>query len=160
MSSLHIAVLSDSHGCYSKVEQIILKEKPDCFIFCGDGLNDILAFCEKYPEIYCHIVSGNCDMIDNFPVYKEFEMYGKNFLITHGHMDCVKSGYMTIAMRALSKGADILLFGHTHIPMSTNYNGVEILNPGSVRNGSYAVIDIDEQSGNVQCRLKNIKENL
>ncbi|MBQ8164940.1 MAG: YfcE family phosphodiesterase [Clostridia bacterium] len=155
---MHIAVLSDSHGSSLKVEQILLKEKPDCFIFCGDGVSDILSFCDKYPEVYCHIVSGNCDRVDNFPLYKEFDMCGKHFFVTHGHMECVKSGYMTITMRAMSKEADILLFGHTHSPMSTNYGGIVILNPGSVQNGSYGVIDIEESSGNVKCFLRNMKE--
>ena len=154
---MHIVVLSDSHGSYVNVERIIEKEHPDGFIFCGDGISDIFKICEKYPSLYCHIVSGNCDRIDNFPLYKDFDMAGKHFYVTHGHMECVKGGYMTLAARALTFESDIVVYGHTHVQMHETFCDMHLLNPGSAREGNYGVIDISENNGKIDIILKNIK---
>jgi len=154
---LRIVVLSDSHGAAKMLDDIIAFEKPDCFIFCGDGIGDVLKICDKYPYLYCHIVSGNCDRTDNFPLFKEFELCGKNFYITHGHHEFVKSGYMNLASRALNYETDIALYGHTHIQACDKFGDLILLNPGSAYEGNYAVVDISEDSGNVKYDLKNIK---
>jgi len=154
---LHIVVLSDVHGMFSYADRIIEKEKPDCFIFCGDGIADILKLCDKYPSLYCHIVTGNCDRIDNFPLFKEFDMCGKHFYVTHGHTDCVKSGYMTLISRAVAFDSDIVLYGHTHIQLYDTFSDMHIMNPGSVLEGNYGVIDISDENGEVSFGLKNIK---
>ena len=158
MKSEHIVVVSDSHGQFVMLDSIIEYEKPDCFIFLGDGIRDILKICDKYPSLYCHIVSGNCDRTDNFPFLKEFEMCGKNFYLTHGHHECVKSSFATLAGRAITKGADIVLCGHTHIQAKEKYGDLVILNPGSAFEGNYAVLDVSEDNGVIKSDFKNIKE--
>lgn len=127
-------------------------------MFCGDGISDILRICDKYPDIYCHIVSGNCDRIDNFPLFKEFDMCGKHFYISHGHTECVKSGYMSLASRAMSFDSDIVLYGHTHIQLYDVFGDMHIMNPGSAYEGNYGVIDIFAELDEVKFSLKNIKE--
>ncbi|MBQ8827702.1 MAG: YfcE family phosphodiesterase [Clostridia bacterium] len=150
---MKISVLSDSHGSYEKLEKIIDKEQPDSFVFCGDGIKDILKLCDRYPELDCHIVTGNCDYVDNFPLFKCIDVYGKRFYITHGHMECVKSGYMTLLMRAAEMESDIVLFGHTHMPVYTTHMNIYVMNPGSVSAGSYGILEIDDK-GKVKGELK------
>lgn len=71
-------------------------------------------------------------------------MRAKKLFAAHGHRYSVKSGYERIAAHAAKLGADIVLFGHTHISMSLMLqigecvNGVTLtkplllFNPGSL----------------------------
>jgi predicted phosphodiesterase len=45
-------------------------------------------------------------------------------------------------MEARSRGVQVALFGHTHQPLLHREEGLILLNPGSVRDGNYAVLDI------------------
>ena len=68
----------------------------------------------------------------------------KGLLLTHGHRYSVKSGYDALLARAVEVGADIVVFGHTHVPfLKTIPKGTEVsgkilerptylFNPGSV----------------------------
>jgi putative phosphoesterase len=47
---------------------------------------------------------------------------------------------------------DIVIFGHTHVPMVHQANGVTVINPGSCsqprdqdKRGSYAILDLDRR---------------
>ena len=69
---------------------------------------------------------------------------GHRILLTHGHRYGVKNGLGGLLNRAAQEGADIVLFGHTHQPMTetvpsgTVLGGVTIdrpirlFNPGSI----------------------------
>ena len=44
----------------------------------------------------------------------------------------VKYEYNTIFYKGKSVGADIVLFGHSHKALISNYDGITIMNPGSI----------------------------
>lgn len=44
--------------------------------------------------------------------------------------------------RARQEGADIVLYGHTHTGVTCYDDGLYIMNPGSIRDGHYGMIDI------------------
>ena len=80
---------------------------------------------------------------------------GHKLLLTHGHHYHVKSGYGALLARAVRAGADIVLFGHTHLPISeTVSSGSEIcgvaithpiylFNPGSIgQGGSFGTLGL------------------
>ena len=82
-------------------------------------------------DILC--VRGNCDtevddMVLDFPVLAEYAVIfdaDRAIFATHGHhynIDCLPN----------LKTGDILLYGHTHIPLCTAKKGINIMNPGSV----------------------------
>ena len=54
---------------------------------------------------------------------------------------------MDLIYAAKEQGADILLFGHTHMPMTDCDEGLHIMNPGSCAGyfASYGYIDITEK---------------
>lgn len=92
----------------------------------------VIELLNPYAEkILC--VRGNCEaevdqMVLSFPVLAETAMLffgGKVILATHGH----HAG--PDALPPLSAG-DILLSGHTHVPMDEVRSGIRCLNPGSV----------------------------
>lgn len=82
-------------------------------------------------EILC--VRGNCDtevdqMVLSFPVMADYAVIfdgAKTMYLTHGHKygaDCFPN----------VKEGDIIIQGHTHIPMDEIRDGVRCVNPGSV----------------------------
>ena len=81
-------------------------------------------------EIYA--VRGNCDITLEYPLERVIEVMGKRIFITHGHMYNVKNEYNTIFYKAKEINADIVLFGHTHKSIISNYDNLSIMNPGSI----------------------------
>ena len=74
--------------------------------------------------------------------------------MTHGHKYHVKSGYGSVLYAGQVRHADILLFGHTHIPFCMDTGDMLAVNPGSVGLGTktYAVLNIEH--GDVTCEEK------
>lgn len=82
-------------------------------------------------ELLC--VRGNCDtevdqMVLNFPVLADYAVLfldGKTVYLTHGHK------YGADNFPNVKKG-DVIIQGHTHVPMFEERDGVLCINPGSV----------------------------
>ena len=92
-------------------------------------------------------VRGNCDWNSFFPSKEIFKVCGKTIFVTHGHLYDAKSGLYRITSAAREAGADILLFGHTHMPLTLYEDGLYIMNPGSCNGyyASYGIIDITDK---------------
>ena len=64
-------------------------------------------------------------------------------ILTHGHLYGVKSDLTRVVYAARERNADLLLYGHTHIPVTDYEDGLYILNPGSIHGGgTYGVVDL------------------
>ena len=95
-------------------------------------------------EILC--VRGNCDtevdqMVLAFPVLADYSVIfdGENTMyLTHGHRYGADN-FPNV------KDGDIILQGHTHVPMDEVRNGVRCINPGSV--------SIPKEGSNHQCLI-------
>ena len=77
---------------------------------------------------------------------------GNHVLLTHGHYYYVSMGEERIRKEAKGRGADVVMYGHTHMPSITEENNLIMLNPGSIayprqqgRHPSYIVMDTDEK---------------
>lgn len=142
---MRIIVMSDSHRRVSALLDIIERHKDnaDLFLFLGDGNDDLDEALIMYPDINLDRVSGNCDFYSPYPTSKVIEFDGKKILFTHGHPYYVKHGYQDIQREARSIGADIVLFGHTHISYIEVVDSIHYMNPGSARDGVYGVADIE-----------------
>lgn len=120
----------------------------DFYIHLGDYIKDAKEILGEMNKSYI-AVKGNCDIIDGEEEVI-IHLNEKKFFISHGHRYNVKYGYNNIYYRALEWEADIVLFGHTHMPISLWYQGTLFFNPGSIsfpRGGSqatYGIIDIVE----------------
>ena len=148
---MKILVISDSHRRASSIFAAV-EAHPDIehIVFLGDGINDFEEVGYVYPSKNYYAVCGNCDFTSNLPTTKIIKLNGKVIYACHGHLHRVKDGYEQAVTAAKNAGADILLFGHTHLPLSTYYNGVHILNPGSIgspRNGkpTYGIVEIADK---------------
>lgn len=64
------------------------------------------------------------------------EIDGVRILMLHGHTRHVKSSPMAAVYAAREYGADVLLFGHTHVPLVDYDGALWVMNPGA-RRGLY-----------------------
>lgn len=144
---MRILVISDSHGKTKNIHDTIIKEKPlDMIIHLGDKYSDFLEIEEAY-NIPVHGVVGNVDCYNEGPSNKMIEIEGRRIFISHGHNYIVNHNLEMIKIAAEEMSADIVLFGHSHIPYIED-RGVYILNPGSISEPrsevypSYAILEI------------------
>lgn len=126
--------------------------QPQQVIHLGDLMRDAEEVAGHYPKLPFCLVPGNCDGWGiAAPVKKNITLEGKSILLSHGHRWGVKSGYEAAIADAQAVGADILLFGHTHVPLCQQLeNGLWMMNPGPARSG-YGLIEL--QDGNIFCTL-------
>lgn len=148
---MKILVLSDSHGTMNYMCDAVEKEHPDYVIHLGDHDRDAEELSKYYPQLPVAWVCGNCDFRSDAPQTR-LAVYGtKKVYACHGHTLGVKSGLLRAVYAAKEANADILLYGHTHIPFHDETEGLTILNPGACGNQNffgkptYGVIEI---SGN------------
>ncbi len=122
---MRLIVTSDTHRSSRNFFNIVERHKDNkdvLFINLGDSEAEVEDFKMFYPKLRLENAVGNCDWSNTYPVYKMLKCSSKKVLITHGHKFYVKHGYQKLEEFARQEGADIVLFGHTHIPY------VEILN--------------------------------
>lgn len=151
---MRILVFSDTHGKIDKAAEIYHQlQEIDLIIHLGDLWNDAKRLKELLP-VSLLSVRGNMDGAFSREEYQILETeYGKIYL-AHGHMENVKQGLDHIMYKAESLGCRAVFFGHTHIPLFRQVEGLYLLNPGSLslpvggRKGSYAVVTITQDSLN------------
>lgn len=161
---MKIMIASDIHGsagCCRQLLERFREERADRLLLLGDILyhgprNDlpeeyapkqVIAMLNEHKDhIYC--VRGNCEaevdqMVLAFPVLADYALLpvGKRMVfVTHGHI------FNKENLPPMQKG-DILLYGHTHVPVCEESGGFVFMNPGSVsipKNGTprgYMILD-------------------
>ena len=142
---MRILVVSDTHrDSYSLRQAILQQPKAEVVLHLGDGEAEIMDMKLEFPQRMIIPVRGNCDWGSTLPATEELCLEGQRIFMTHGHLYQVKMGYYPIYCAAREKKADILLFGHTHVPMQDYDDGLYVLNPGSLHgaNASYGILDI------------------
>lgn len=160
---MRILVISDTHRNLSRVYKVIndIRDKIDAVIHCGDVVEDADAIRHRYSDLKVYNVRGNCDYGSAVPNEDIFIIGGKKFFVTHGDMYGVNWSTDRLCYRGAEVGADVCLYGHTHIPDIEYYSGMVIMNPGSPTNPrggstfSYGIIKIED--GVVTPSLVDIK---
>ena len=145
---LRVGVIADTHGDIPLFKKAIKgMGKIDIFIHLGDFIKDAKKVFDDLGAKYI-VVKGNCDFQGDAEQEVVVDIDGKRFFICHGHQYNVKYGYNNIYYRALEEEADVVLFGHTHMPVLLWYNEILFFNPGSTlypkgsSTASYGIIDI------------------
>jgi putative phosphoesterase len=139
--SKKLLVFSDSHGSVSAVKAVLTwaaKHLPPndtiCgAAFCGDGIADLKPAAES-TGFYCDwkLVNGNNDYEYSMPESIVFDFCDYRFFMCHGHRHGIYTGFNSLVAAARSNEAQIVLFGHAHVPINKTESGILILNPGSV----------------------------
>lgn len=152
---MKILVFSDSHGAMGKMVEAMEHERPHHVFFLGDHYRDGIELSQLYPDIPMDIVRGNCDW-GKGPDLRVVELEGVRFLLTHGHLQYVKSGLDELLQEAKNRQVQVACFGHTHLAKVVYRDGIYLMNPGSAggchaREG-YGVIEA--MGGSVNLLLK------
>ena len=153
---MRILVCSDSHGRRDRLI-LALEQQPraEILVFLGDGAADAYFFA-KEPGRRAYLVRGNCDGSSDLPLWEEFTVLDKKILCTHGHTSQVKWSLEGLLRAGRDRGADLVLFGHTHEPLVFYEDGVTLFNPGSIHDGNYGFADITPAG--IVCRNLRVRE--
>lgn len=132
---MRVVVLSDTHAprrwksCPPVVAEHL--RDADAILHAGDVcVPSVLDELAAYAPV--HVVAGNNDGPDvaawGAPETLELELAGLRIAMIHdsGH----KVG-RTARMRRMFPNADLVVFGHSHIPLDQTGDGVRVFNPGS-----------------------------
>ena len=128
---MKLLVLSDSHGNVDNMARAVELTRPRHILHLGDCLRDAQALHERFPDIPMDTVPGNCDWGSFDAPERLLEFDGVLVLMMHGHTRNVKSSPMSALYAAKEYGAQVLLFGHTHVPLVDNDGSLLTLNPGA-----------------------------
>ena len=163
---MKIAFIGDTHHNERAIEVVtkyINSLEIDIVIHLGDCVEDIKLI-EKSFKGKIHAVAGNCDFSNIYPKENIININGVKIFFTHGDLYNVKNTMNSIAIKAESIGADVVLFGHTHIPLREEYRNIVFMNPGSIpkpspwAEGKYiGFIEISNEGVIATAELKNVE---
>lgn len=146
---MKILVFSDSHSSVRFMKKCTERVKPDAIIHLGDYYDDGEILAELFPQIPVHQVAGNCDAYRCPSHARQMLCYpvgGVMMYMTHGHREQVKQGTGDLSAEARRYGAQIALYGHTHvIDCRQEDDGMWVLNPGAASH-SAGLIKTDGQA--------------
>ena len=152
---MRLAVFSDTHGNTNLMPQAVRRMQPDILVHLGDHIRDSRLLASEFPSIPLYAVPGNCDFASREQDTLEFYAGPVKVFATHGHRYYVKSTMVSLLNAAHFSGAQLVLYGHTHIARIEYPAGMTVVNPGSSGLGSepsFAVIDISD-SGGIAARI-------
>ncbi len=117
-----IGIISDTHGLL-RPEAIDYLQASDLIVHAGDVGN--YQIIERLKEIApLVVVRGNVDNdLRDLSLYEMFELSGKVIYVYHGHKE--------LDIEPKAAGVDIIISGHSHIPLISYKKKVLYINPGS-----------------------------
>lgn len=132
---MRVVVLADTHSprrwksCPPRVASYL--RDADVILHAGDVCTaDVLDELARFAPV--HVVLGNNDGPDvaawGAPETLELDLAGLRVAMIH---DSGQATGRTARMRRRFPDADLVVFGHSHIPMDQTGDGVRIFNPGS-----------------------------
>ncbi|MDE7312380.1 MAG: metallophosphoesterase [Eubacterium sp.] len=145
---MRVLIISDTHGIQKNLDRVLEQERPyGQVIHLGDieGDEDYLEAAAGCPVA---AVRGNNDYFSDLPQEQIIEVAGKRIFLTHGHYYYVAAGVEHLIKEAQGRGADLVMFGHTHRPLIRQEGNLYVINPGSLsyprqegRKPSYIVME-------------------
>ena len=160
-----VLVISDNQRRTELMSAIVDLVKPvDLIVHCGDvEVSHIVQLLSERADCPVYVVSGNNDYLGEYPPVETFMLGEHRVLLTHGHKYRVYSDLTPLYYLAEQEKADIVLFGHLHIPIIRKDNGILLVNPGSLTyprqsNGlpSYGMLTL-EDNGEVRAAIRYVK---
>lgn len=150
---MKILIVSDTHRSNNNFLKVLERVgMPDMLIHCGDvsGSEYFYTAAVSCPVV---MVRGNNDFSFELKDEEELDIEGHHILVTHGDIFGVSYSKEKLVRRAAQLKAEVVLFGHTHVPEVTycKERNIYAVNPGSLtyprqegRKPSYIIMDISE----------------
>lgn len=139
-----MVIMSDSHRDHHIMKDIREKEPDgDYYIHCGDS--EVMP----YDMDGWASVLGNNDGVLPYEEELIFQVEKIRFFVCHGHRFGYYKREEKMIKKLIETSCDVMLFGHSHVPMYKTINGYALINPGSTRlprmqsKKSYCVIKVD-----------------
>ena len=147
---MKILIVSDTHGYNENLVRAIEIEKPfDKMIHLGDFEDE--QNIRRLVNCGIIMVPGNNDYSIELDKSRVVKIHDYTVFITHGNIYAVNYGYNRVVYAGMEKGANIVMFGHTHVPIIDEFDGVTVINPGSLtyprqegRKPTYVVMNVDD----------------
>ena len=138
-----LTVISDVHGATEWFQALVPTiNASDYFIFCGDGWSALRRI-SPLINVPMACVRGNTDFDCPLDDLATINLGGTKALVTHGHRQNAKQGIIGVLEAAKNKNCALAFHGHTHIFYDRIIDGVHIICPGALLNGSYAIVEGD-----------------
>ena len=160
---MEFLIFSDSHGNVDRMQRAISRQPspPLAIFYLGDGIRDADRL--QLNGIPLYAVRGNCDLffggVDDCPMERITTIGAHKALLTHGASYYVKDDLERLIASAVRQDADIVLYGHTHVPrLDTIRAGTEVcgkilerplyvFNPGSIgHSGSFGTLTVQGET--------------
>ena len=157
---MKLLVFSDSHGHIERMSLAVKQAAPDVVLHLGDNIGDARKLSAQLPNTAVYMVKGNCDSYAIGDLEQTLCLEGAKIYMAHGHMYNVKMGLTSFVYRAQETGADIALYGHTHVAALERLNGLWLMNPGQMKRhdrdfaATYGIISL--KGGKIDIKLKNL----
>ena len=154
---MKLLVVSDSHHRTERLKFAFDQCKPDAVLHLGDNIIDAYELRWQVSGTVLYMVKGNCDYQDCEESELLLCIEGVKIFMSHGHGYGVKKGLNALIHAARKKGADLALYGHTHLAQIREMPGLTLMNPGQMerhddlRTASYGIVNID--SGKFACDI-------
>ena len=148
MVEMKIGIMSDTHGRWAAIDNVVcLAGKTDMWLHCGDCVPDA-EYLQELVTVPVYFVAGNCDWPMGGTCYERIiDVEGHRIFLTHGHNYGVRYTREYIMEAAESQGADIAVYGHTHV-VDYKPGSLVVLNPGSAarprddNRGSFMIMEL------------------
>lgn len=161
---MKILIVSDTHGRDHYLLRALERVSPiDLLIHLGDfeGSEEYIQSIAPCPV---EMVSGNNDFFNGLPREKVIRIGTYTVMLTHGHRYGVNYNTSSIREAAKMNHANIVLFGHTHVPMIDLKESIWAVNPGSLalprqrdRTPTFIIMEVDAK-GDVHFTLNYLKD--
>ena len=151
-----VIIISDTHYCsIERLSANLLNKLKEADIVVHAGDADTLNFIDELNKICksLYAVKGNCDIGSTLPLKLVEQIEGIKIGVSHG-----TGNYNNIIDRLYymfsDDNPDIIIYGHTHVPINEDIEGIHFINPGSttlnrtLNNGTYALLTIDGNNFN------------
>ncbi|MDQ7034075.1 MAG: YfcE family phosphodiesterase [Anaerolineae bacterium] len=173
---MRIGILSDVHGDYGALETTLNKMKNEhqvSRILCAGDLvgrgpeqnrvvesirqHNIITVRGNHDEWFYGISTENTDYLKNLPVDWEGKIGSIKVFMCHGkpannmwgmYRDHLSETYLKLVLKSLK--VDVLVTGHTHLPLFMRVDAGVLVNPGSLyafkstreTSSSYGILDL------------------
>lgn len=160
---MKVLIVSDTHGKDHNLLYTLQKLGAiDLMIHLGDfGGNE--EYIKSIAPCPIEMVSGNNDFFNGLTKEKMIKIGKYSVMLTHGHRYGVYYGTNQLKEAARKRQADMVMFGHTHVPMIDIRDDIWAINPGSLtlprqsgRVPTFIIMDIDS-NGNAHFTLNHFK---